>query len=72
MTHEDTRGKSYEVSVKGLPAFGVYAAIKAALRSFARTWSMDLKRRGIRVNVVSPGKSELQAQAPSTLAAANS
>jgi NAD(P)-dependent dehydrogenase (short-subunit alcohol dehydrogenase family) len=43
------------VSIKGLPAFGVYAASKAALRSFARTWSVDLKERRIRVNVVSPG-----------------
>jgi len=42
-------------SVKGMPAFGVYAATKAALRSFARTWSVDLKSRKIRVNVVSPG-----------------
>ncbi|MEH1918231.1 glucose 1-dehydrogenase [Nostoc sp.] len=40
---------------KGLPAFGVYAASKAALRSFARTWSVDLKERRIRVNAVSPG-----------------
>lgn len=43
------------VSIKGVPAFGVYAATKAALRSFARTWTMDLKERNIRVNVVSPG-----------------
>jgi NAD(P)-dependent dehydrogenase (short-subunit alcohol dehydrogenase family) len=43
------------VSVKGFPAFGVYAATKAALRSFARTWTQDLKGRNIRVNVVSPG-----------------
>ena len=43
------------VSVKGFPGFGVYAATKAALRSFARTWSVDLKERNIRVNVVSPG-----------------
>jgi NAD(P)-dependent dehydrogenase (short-subunit alcohol dehydrogenase family) len=43
------------VSIKGVPAFGVYAATKAALRSFARTWSVDLKARKIRVNVVSPG-----------------
>jgi NAD(P)-dependent dehydrogenase (short-subunit alcohol dehydrogenase family) len=43
------------VSVKGFPGFGVYAATKAALRSFARTWSVDLKGRNIRVNVVSPG-----------------
>ena len=43
------------VSVKGLPAFSVYAASKAAVRSFARTWSVDLKERRIRVNVVAPG-----------------
>lgn len=43
------------VSIKGLPAFGVYAATKAALRSLARTWAVDLKDRKIRVNVVSPG-----------------
>jgi NAD(P)-dependent dehydrogenase (short-subunit alcohol dehydrogenase family) len=43
------------VSIKGMPAFGVYAATKAALRSFARTWASDLKGRGIRVNVVAPG-----------------
>lgn len=42
-------------SIKGIPAFGVYAATKAALRSFARTWSLDLKDREIRVNVVAPG-----------------
>ena len=42
-------------SIKGTPAFGVYAASKAALRSFARTWSVDLKDRQIRINVVSPG-----------------
>ncbi len=43
------------VSSKGLPAFSVYAATKAALRSFARTWAVDLKDRKIRVNVISPG-----------------
>ena len=43
------------VSIKGSPAFSVYSATKAAVRSFARTWSVDLKGRGIRVNVVSPG-----------------
>ena len=43
------------VSRKGLPAFSVYAATKAALRSFARTWSVDLSERKIRVNVVAPG-----------------
>lgn len=43
------------VSVKGTPAFGVYSATKAAIRSFARTWTNELKARHIRVNVVSPG-----------------
>jgi len=43
------------VSVKGIPAFGVYNATKAAVRSFARTWTAELKDRKIRVNVVSPG-----------------
>jgi NAD(P)-dependent dehydrogenase (short-subunit alcohol dehydrogenase family) len=42
-------------SVKGVPGFTVYAATKAALRSFARTWAVDLRGRNIRVNVVSPG-----------------
>jgi NAD(P)-dependent dehydrogenase (short-subunit alcohol dehydrogenase family) len=40
---------------KGRPANGVYSATKAAVRSFARTWTNDLKDRHIRVNVVSPG-----------------
>jgi hypothetical protein len=43
------------VSIKGTPAFSVYAASKAAVRSFARSWTLDLKSRGIRVNVISPG-----------------
>jgi NAD(P)-dependent dehydrogenase (short-subunit alcohol dehydrogenase family) len=43
------------VSIKGAPAFGVYAATKAALRSFVRTWASDLKGRNIRVNAVAPG-----------------
>jgi NAD(P)-dependent dehydrogenase (short-subunit alcohol dehydrogenase family) len=43
------------VSIKGTPAFSVYSATKAAVRSFARSWTVDLKDRGIRVNVVSPG-----------------
>ena len=43
-------------SVKGFPGFGVYAASKAALRSFARTWLNELKSRNIRVNVLSPGQ----------------
>jgi NAD(P)-dependent dehydrogenase (short-subunit alcohol dehydrogenase family) len=42
-------------STKGTPAFGVYAASKAAVRSFVRTWTSDLKNRHIRSNVVSPG-----------------
>jgi NAD(P)-dependent dehydrogenase (short-subunit alcohol dehydrogenase family) len=42
-------------SIKGIPAFGVYSASKAAVRSFARTWLVDLKERNIRVNVLSPG-----------------
>jgi NAD(P)-dependent dehydrogenase (short-subunit alcohol dehydrogenase family) len=43
------------VSVKGVPGFTVYAATKAAIRSFARTWAVDLRGRNIRVNVISPG-----------------
>jgi NAD(P)-dependent dehydrogenase (short-subunit alcohol dehydrogenase family) len=39
----------------GNPASSVYSATKAAVRSFARTWILDLKERKIRVNVVSPG-----------------
>ena len=46
------------VSSKGMPAFSVYSATKAALRSFARTWTVDLKDRKIRVNAVSPGPIE--------------
>src|SRR5277367_1251593 len=44
--------------VKGTPAFGVYGATKAALRSFVRTWTSDLKDRHIRSNVVSPGPTD--------------
>ena len=40
---------------KGFPALSVYNASKAAVRSFARTWTSDLKDRKIRVNVISPG-----------------
>ena len=42
-------------SIKGFPAFSVYSASKAAVRSFARTWLVDLKERKIRVNILSPG-----------------
>ena len=44
-----------EVSMKGFPSQSVYSATKAAVRSFARTWTTDLKARRIRVNAVSPG-----------------
>jgi NAD(P)-dependent dehydrogenase (short-subunit alcohol dehydrogenase family) len=43
------------VGSKGLPANSVYSATKAAVRSFARTWTTDLKARHIRVNAISPG-----------------
>ena len=58
------------VGSKGLPANSVYSATKAAVRSFARTWTTDLKDRRIRVNAVSPGAidtpglSDLLASAP--------
>ena len=43
------------VASKGLPDWSVYSATKAAVRSFARTWTTDLKARRIRVNALSPG-----------------
>jgi NAD(P)-dependent dehydrogenase (short-subunit alcohol dehydrogenase family) len=43
------------VSIKGFEGMGVYNATKAAVRSFARTWTAELKGRSIRVNAVSPG-----------------
>jgi NAD(P)-dependent dehydrogenase (short-subunit alcohol dehydrogenase family) len=43
------------VGSKGLGANSVYAATKAVVRSFARTWTTDLKHRRIRVNAISPG-----------------
>jgi NAD(P)-dependent dehydrogenase (short-subunit alcohol dehydrogenase family) len=46
------------VASKGLPSNSVYSATKAAIRSFARTWTTDLKDRRIRVNAVSPGPIE--------------
>jgi NAD(P)-dependent dehydrogenase (short-subunit alcohol dehydrogenase family) len=42
-------------SQAGFPGFSTYSATKAAIRSFARTWTLDLKDRKIRVNVISPG-----------------
>ena len=46
------------VGSKGLAANSVYSATKAAVRSFARTWTTDLKERRIRVNAVSPGSTD--------------
>ena len=43
---------------KGFPATSVYSATKAAIRSFARTWTVELKQRKIRVNAISPGPFE--------------
>lgn len=42
-------------SMRGIPAFSVYGATKAAIRSFARGWCVDLKEQRIRVNAISPG-----------------
>lgn len=41
--------------VMGTPQFSIYSATKAAIRNFARSWALDLKGTGIRVNVLSPG-----------------
>ncbi|MEV4420103.1 SDR family oxidoreductase [Patulibacter sp. NPDC049589] len=46
---------SSTTSVTGGAAFSVYAASKAAIRNFARSWALDLKDRGIRVNALAPG-----------------
>ena len=43
---------------RGIPSFGVYAASKAAVRSFGRTWAAELAGRGIRVNTLVPGPVE--------------
>ena len=51
-------------AARGFPAFGVYSASKAAVRSFARTWLVDLKDRQIRVNVISPGTIDTPALDP--------
>lgn len=42
-------------ATRGTPAFGAYAAAKAAIRSFGRTWATELADRGFRVNTVVPG-----------------
>lgn len=52
---------SSNANVLGVPAFTAYAASKAAVRSFARGWTMELKDRRIRVNSMSPGPIETQA-----------
>jgi NAD(P)-dependent dehydrogenase (short-subunit alcohol dehydrogenase family) len=44
--------------VKGTPAFGVYGATKAAIRNFVRAWTVELKHRRIRSNVLSPGPTD--------------
>ena len=49
---------SSTTSIKGTPAFSVYSASKAAVRNFVRSWVLDLKGRGIRVNAISPGPTE--------------
>jgi len=43
------------IDVKGSPSFSVYAASKAAIRSFTRSWAAELVDRGIRVNAIAPG-----------------
>ncbi|QYA05715.1 SDR family NAD(P)-dependent oxidoreductase [Rhizobium sp. B21/90] len=53
-------------NLKGLPAFSAYAASKAAVRSFARSWTMELLDRKIRVNTMSPGAIETPALATTT------
>jgi len=56
----------------GVPNYGVYAATKAAIRSFARTWTAELGPRRIRVNVVSPGPTDtaMMAATPEDMRAA--
>src|SRR5882757_2791528 len=58
-------------AAKGTPSFGVYAASKAAIRSFVRTWTAELKDRRIRSNVLSPGPvvtPQVGLQPPETIA----
>src|SRR6202040_4347367 len=52
---------STNTNAKGNDGIGVYAAIKAALRSVARTWGSELRDRKIRINVISPGATETPA-----------
>src|ERR1700750_1689174 len=53
-------------NVMGLPGFGAYAASKAAVRNFARAWTLELKDRKIRVNTMSPGAIDPPALATTT------
>ena len=45
-------------ALRGFPGRSAYAASKTALRSYARTWTMEMKDRGIRVNVITPGPTD--------------
>jgi NAD(P)-dependent dehydrogenase (short-subunit alcohol dehydrogenase family) len=56
----------------GIASYGTYAATKAALRSYARTWTVELAPRGIRVNVVAPGPTDtdMMARVPDAIRAA--
>lgn len=47
-------------ATSGVAAFGVYAATKAAVRSFARTWAVELSGKGIRVNAIVPGPTDTE------------
>lgn len=47
-------------SVMGTPRFSVYSATKAAIRNFARSWALDLRGSGIRINVLSPGPTKTE------------
>jgi NAD(P)-dependent dehydrogenase (short-subunit alcohol dehydrogenase family) len=58
-------------SIKGTPAFWVYGATKAAIRNFVRAWTIELKQRRIRSNVLSPGPTEtplVDLQSPENIA----
>ena len=46
---------SSNAGIKGTPNFSVYSASKAAIRNFVRSWILDVKDRGIRINAISPG-----------------
>ena len=63
---------SSNIDVKGAPSFSVYAATKAAVRSFTRSWAAELVSRGVRVNSIAPGPIEtpgLSGLAPDAAAA---